>query len=174
MSAEYKTLRNYSLSLGRLVSVSEDRSVRSYEGFGKKSAVIKIPDSNVHLTVRRYSGHEFGDENELSAVHVVRGGHLHHEPLLSFDRIQGREFTYQGFAPDGDSWRFNAETPDQMIGFLASLFNPGQLGNRGVKVRFVPSSNNSSGRTVDFNEYVSRHTSAPILQVSEQRASTVA
>ncbi len=171
MSAEYRTLRNFSLGLGKLVNISPDRSIRSYEGFGRKSAVIKIPDSKAHLTVRRYSGHEFGDENELSAVHVVRSGHLHHEPLLSFDRIQGREYTYQGFAPDGDSWRFSAETPDQMIGFLASLYNPGQLNRRrGVNVEFVPGPNYNPARVTDFYEYIGKHTGSTVLSVAQRKA----
>lgn len=170
MSAEYRTLRNYSLGLGRLVNISPDRSIKSYEGYGRKSAVIKIPDSKAHLTVKRYSGHEFGDENELSVVHVVRGGHLHHEPLLSFDRIQERKFTYQGFTPEGDSWKFSAKTPDQMINFLASLFNPGQLGNRGVEVTFVPGPNYIPARGTDFYEYMTRHTNSPILSKFPRRA----
>lgn len=175
MSAEYRTLRNYSLGLGRLVNISPDRSIRSYEGYGRKSAVIKIPDSKVHLTVKHYSGHEFGDQNELSAVHVVRGGHLHHEPLLSFDRIQEKKYAYRGFTPDGDSWKFSAETADQMIGFLASLFNLGQLDQRrGIEVEFVPGPNYSPARQADFYEYIARHTNSQILSNLPRKAAASA
>ncbi len=175
MSAEYRTLRNFSLGLGKLVNISPDRSIRSYEGYGRKSAVIKIPDSKAHLTVKHYSGHEFGDENELSAVHVVRGGHLHHEPLLSFDRIQERKYTFRGFTPEGDSWRFSAQTPEQMIGFLASLFNPGQLNRRrGIEVEFVPGPNYIPTRGTDFYEYMVRHTNSPILSKFPRRAAASA
>ncbi len=167
MRTERSTLMRYSQSLGRLVSVSKDRSIRSYEGYGRKSAVIKIPDNQAHLTVRRYSAHDFGYENELNSVHVVRGGHAHHLPLLSFDRIQGANFTYRGFTPEGDSWKFSAESPDQMIGFLASLFNPGQLSSRkGIEVEFVPGSNRSMGNNLDFYKYMAMHVGAPIISTA--------
>lgn len=174
MRTEYKTLINYSLGLGRLVSVSADRSIRSYEGYGRMSAVVKIPNNTAHLRVKRYSGHDFGDSDELSTAHIVRGGHPHHEPLLSFDRIQERGFTYQGFTPDGDSWKFSAETTDQMIGYLASLFNPGQLDNRGVRVEFVPGPNHNPTRAIDFYEYMAKHTNLPILSEVSRKAVVVA
>ncbi len=164
MRTENKSLFTYSRELGSLTSISSDRSIRNYEGYGKRTSVVKTPDSSVHLRVRRYSEHDFGVQGDLNQVHVVRNGHAHHEPLLSFNRGTGPNFSYEALTPDGDKWVFSHETPEEMIIFLASLFNPGQLENRpDIEIPFIPGPNYKQNRPSNFYDYMSRHTGVPVL-----------
>lgn len=174
MKKENKSSNTHHPELGKLVYLSPDRSVRGYEGYGRFASTIKIPDNTAHLEVRQYSNHDFGDAGELNTIFIVRGGHQHHEPLLSFNPVQEDTYFYQGFTPDGDSWRFSAETPDQMIGFLASLFNPGQLDNREIEIEFAPGPNHNQVKTSDFYEYIAQHTGTSILSELSQEAAIVA